>query len=285
MAIVFAIILFAPVKLSFSGSFKETAHRIALYLSWFHPAFLRCTIDEKKRSFSIIAFGRYRLFSTEDDETPGSIPVSGNGGEDLRPEEKSVVEKSSVLDEQQKTFGHVSKEKGPEAEEYEDAHTAGPSDKEKRTERGKGSVKEKKKIFGFMDSQRVKRVLVFLRAASWRHAILRWLRASIVRFFHVVSVSRFRLYVKLGLSDPGRTGQAFGYYIAAKNALADVGNSRKEILFEPVFNQEIAEAEGAIEISSSLARLCLPLVLAVATFPYLRTLIVYWKVKRIKAGT
>ena len=279
-ALVFAGFFFAPLKLSLSGTFKESARHFTSYLSWFHPAVLRCDIDGGKRSFSIIVFGRFRLFSSEDDaspyptgydETPGPVPVTGKQNKArLRPEEQAVVEKPPVPD---------------EADGQKAAHAAGPSDSGKSTVSGKSSAKEKKKFFGFMHSQPVQRTLVIVRDASWRRKIFRWLIASIARFFHIVSVSRFKLYVRLGLSDPSRTGQAYGFFVAAKNALADNGNSRKEILFEPVFDSEIAEADGEIEISSSLARLCLPLVLAVATFPFLHTLMVYLRVKRIKAGT
>lgn len=285
-ALVFTGFLFAPLKLSLSGTFTESARHFTSYLSWFHPAVLRCDIDGGKRSFSIIFFGRFRLFSSGEDETPGPVPVAGKqNGARLRPEEQSVVEKPRVPDEYQKSFEHDSNKQRAEADGQKTAHTAGPSDPGKSTVSGKGSAKEKKKFFGFMRSKPAKRALVIFRAASWRRTIFRWLIASVVRFFHIVSVSRFKLYVKLGLSDPGQTGQAYGFFIAMKNALADTGNSRKEILFEPVFNSEVAEAEGAIEISSSLARLCLPLVLAVVTFPFLHTLMVYLRVKRIKAGT
>jgi hypothetical protein len=285
--LVFAGFLLAPLKLSLSGTFTESARHFTSYLSWLHPAVLRCDIDGGKRSFSIIVLGRFRLFSSEDDETPGPVPpgTGTRNGARLRPEEQTVVEKPRVPDEYQKSFEHDSNTQRAAAGGQKTAHAAGPSASGKSTAPGKGSAKEKKKVFGFIRSKPAKRALVIFRAASWRRKIFRWLIASIARFFHLVSVSRFRVHIRLGLDDPGRTGIAYGCYIAAKTALADNGNSRKEISFEPVFNAEIAEADGAIEISSSLARLCLPLFLAVATFPFLHTVMVYLRVKRIKAGT
>jgi hypothetical protein len=294
IALVFAIILLSPLTLSLSGSFRESARHFTSYLSWFHPVVCRCVIDGKKRSFSIIVFGRFRLFSSHEDEEPGPVPVSGKrGGDNLRPEEKAAVEKSDKIDEKEKTFGHASNKGGFDAGKYEDTKTAGlgNADAKENKEHGTAFAKEKKKMFGFMDSQPVQRTMVVIRAAALRRKLFHWFVASVARFFHIVSVSRFRLHVRLGLNDPSTTGQAFGFYIAAKNALAAAGNSRKarkarkEIMFEPVFDSEIAEADGTIEISTSLARLCLPVVLTIATFPFLHTLMVYWKVKRVKAET
>jgi hypothetical protein len=280
-ALVFASFLFAPLTLSLSGSFKESARHFTSYVSWFHPAVFRCDVNGRKRSFSIIVFGRFKLFSSENDETPGPVP-----GTRLRPEKHEKVEKPSIPSRQQKPFEHVLKDPGPHAAECaEDTRTEGPSGKKKHDDPAKGFAKEKKNVFGFMHSLPVKRARVIFSAASWRRKIFHWLIASIARFFHIVSVSRFKLYVKLGLSDPSATGQAYGFFVGAKNALAESGTVRMEILFEPVFNEEVAEADGTIEISSSLARLCLPIVLAVATFPFLHTLMVYLRLKRIKAET
>jgi hypothetical protein len=124
-ALVFASFLFAPLTLSLSGSFKESARHFTSYVSWFHPAVFRCDVNGRKRSFSIIVFGRFKLFSSENDETPGPVP-----GTRLRPEKHEKVEKPSIPSRQQKPFEHVLKDPGPHAAECaEDTRTEGPSGK------------------------------------------------------------------------------------------------------------------------------------------------------------
>jgi Protein of unknown function (DUF2953) len=284
-ALAFGVFIFAPVKISCSGSYTESEHDAAFYLSWFHPSVLRCDVNGQKRTFSIIALGRYRLFSSTQDETPKKAPDKGNGGADQVPRQEPVVEKSAPFDEREKSYGHSSAGPIPRQEKPREEPRAETVDKEKAKEKklDDESGRRRKGVFGFLKEPAVLRVKIFLLNARWRRRILGWLRASAVRFFHIVSVSCFKIHVKLGLGDPSQTGKAFGYYIAAKYAFAGTGrNSRKEILFEPVFDREITEADGRIEISSSIARLCLPVVLAVLTFPYVHTLILLLRARKIR---
>jgi hypothetical protein len=281
----FSILLFSPLRLSFAGSFTEQERGFELFFSWLHPSVLRCVLDGNKRSYSIIVLGRFRLFSSEEDQIPETASVMGTGGTERVPHDGPVMEKPAPPGKGEETHDHVSK--GPTEQEKPRRKQKRESvDKDKKEKDDGDSGREAGGLFGFLRRPRVRKVMVFLRDAWWRDKIIRWLKASIVRFFHIVSVTRFRLHVKLGLSDPCQVGRAYGYYIAVKNALMDTGtrarNSRKEISFEPVFNQEIADADGSIEISSSVARICLPVVLAVVTFPYFHTLILYFRTRRIK---
>jgi hypothetical protein len=237
-------------------------------------------MDGKNHSFSIVACNRFKLFSSEEDETPRAEPVFGKGSGMRGLQEKLVEEKSSPPDEKKQEYEHVPPAIKPKPEKT-DGKQGGEHVDNKDQAR-----KEKKKLFGFMGpSPQVKRVLVFLRESSWRAKIFRWLCSSFVRFLHIISLSRYRLRVKAGLDDPGKTGEAFGYYIALKHVLFATGNSRKEIVFEPDFTHDVLEAEGELEIATSVARLCLPVVLAIITFPFIQTFILYRRAKRIKTGS
>jgi hypothetical protein len=277
----FALLLCAPLRLSFAGSYTGQARGSELLLSWLHPSVLRCVFDGKKRSFSIIALGRFRVFSPEEDREQKTAPAPGTGGADRLPDDEPVMGKSTPPGGREKTHDHVSKGPPPKQEKSHQKQRRELVDKDKKEKDDAGPG-----LFGFWKRPAVRRVMVFLRDAWWRNKIIRWLRASVIRFFHIVSVTQFRLHVRLGLGDPAALGRAFGYYIAVKNALTDTGararNSCKEILFEPVFDREIAEADARIEISSSVARLCLPVVLAAVTFPYFHTLILYLRARRLK---
>jgi hypothetical protein len=283
----FCVLVLAPVKLSCSGSYAESGHHAAFYLSWFHPSVFRCDINGQDRTYSIVAFGRFRLFSSVSDAASEKVSGDGEGGVGQHPRETPVVEKSAPLDDREKPHGHSGAAGStPRQEKPREEPRAETVDKEKAEAKEKKvddeSDSRRKGMFGFLKEPAVLRVKIFLLNTRWRRRILGWLRASVLRFFHIVSVSFFRLHVRLGLDDPSQTGKAFGYYIAARHALAGAGNSRKEILFEPVFDREIAEADGRIEISSSIARLCLPVVLAVLTFPHVHTLILLLRARKIR---
>jgi hypothetical protein len=275
--VLFIVLFFAPITLSCSGSYSETSHRISLLFSWFHPGVLRCAMDETNHSFSIVACNRFKLFSSEEDETPRVEPVFGKGSGKRGQQEKPVMEKSSSPQEKKQEYDHV-----PPAIKPEPEKTAGKQGGE-HVDNKEQARKKKKKLFGFIaPSPQVKRVLVFLRDSSWRAKIFRWLCSSFVRFLHIVSLSRYRLRIKAGLDDPGKTGEAFGYYIAFKHVLFTTGNPRKEIVFEPDFTHEVLETEGELEIATSVARLCLPVILAIITFPFIHSFILYRRAKRIK---
>jgi hypothetical protein len=282
-AVIFAVFLFAPIRLSCSGSYSESSQHAVFFVCWFHPNVLRCDINGKTKSFSLVALGRFRLFSSEEEKVPENPPGSSSSSTERFPDEKPVIEKSTPAGGREETYSHKSPQPDAGAEKSREKPKEKPVDKEKKEKPGEETGGETRRMFGFLQRPAVKRVRIFISDANWRNKIFRWLQASVVRFFHIVSVTCFRLHVKLGFSDPSDAGKAFGYYIAAKNALMDTGGRRShtEIIFEPVFDREMIEADGRLEISSSIARLCLPVVLAVLTFPVLHTLILYWKARRI----
>ena len=123
--------------------------------------------------------------------------------------------------------------------------------------------------------------MVFWKDSSWRAKIVRWLRRSLPRFFHLLSIRDLSLQVRLGLSDPGETGALYGYFLGASGALADQRNKNRRLVFDPVFERECLEAEGGLRISTSLFRLCIPLIFALLTFPYLHTFLLFRRARRM----
>lgn len=282
VAAVIIIFFIAPIKLSCSGSYSESTHHAVVYFSWFHPGMLRCEINEKKHSFSIIILGRWRVFSSQEARGADQGPGPNNETAETVPQEPPIVKKPLAKGDDEKPSGHFSHGPRPVQEKPENVSQRKRDEIDKdEKEKAKGASGEKTNTpSGFLQKPTVRRVKVLLSDAAWRNKIFRWLKGSAIRFFHIASVSCFRLHVTLGLGDPCQTGRIFGYYIAAKNALTDPRGSHKEILFEPVFDREIIEADGQLELSSSIARLCLPVVLAVLTFPFLHTGILLWKSKK-----
>ncbi|MCL2184190.1 MAG: hypothetical protein FWB85_12065 [Chitinispirillia bacterium] len=102
-----------------------------------------------------------------------------------------------------------------------------------------------------------------------RKKLVRWLRYAMNGIFTMIFFDSFRLRARVGYGDPAALGKAYGYFIAARQAM-ELRNHSVDLAMEPVFTEECldinAEAAGRTTISVILWRL---LVIAV-TFPYLR---------------
>jgi hypothetical protein len=274
--IVFAIILLAPITVSCFGSVKESAAAGEILGWWFHPKVLRCVFDIKKKAFIVFACGRFRIFSSGTKEGPEKkepvAPLKDLSGDEKKeplpkPQRQEQQERASISSGE---LPHIP----PEAEKHEE------TPEEKNRGDAEGAAEKEKPSF----SEKLiplKKVMVFLKDSSFRAKILRWLGKTVKAIFRAISVSKVTARVKAGLLDPSLTGIAYGYFIGFKNMISTEKSSCKGILFEPVFDNEPFAAEGGIEISSSIARLCLPVVFAVLTFPYLHAYILYRRAKKI----
>jgi hypothetical protein len=245
-----------------------------------HPKVLKCVVDIKKKAASVYAFGSFRIFSSEVKESPEEkgpiVPPKKLAGDDKKepqpePQRQEQQERASISS---RELPHVPTEEQPEAEKLDEApKEQNLFDAEDAAEKEKPSFSEK--------LIPLKKVMVFLKDSSFRAKILRWIGKTVKAIFRAVSIRKFTARVKAGLLDPSLTGAAYGYFIGFKNMISTEKSSRTEILFEPVFNDEPFSAEGGIEISSSIARLCLPVIFAVITFPYLHAYILYRRAKKI----
>ena len=223
-------------------------------------------------------------------------PFKISSGAQERPEEKEPVaplkdlpgdEKKEPLPEPQRQeqqerpsissreLPHVPTEEQPQAEKHDETpEEQNRVDAEGAAEKEKPSFSEK--------LIPLKQLMVFLKDSFFRAKILRWLGKTVKAIFRAISLRRITARVKAGLLDPSLTGVAYGYFFGLKSMISSEKSSCKEILFEPVFDNEPFAAEGEIEVSSSIGRLCLPVVFAVLTFPYLHAFILYRRAKKIK---
>jgi hypothetical protein len=275
-----AIILLAPITVSCSGSIKEHSAAAAEILGWWlHPKVLKCVVDIKKKAASVYAFGSFRIFSSEVKESPEEkgpvVPPKKLAGDEKKepqpePQRQELQERASISS---RELPHVTAAEQPKSEKYEEPR------EEKRQSDVEGAG-EKKPTF----SEKLvplKKVLVFLKDPSFRLKIFRWLKRTIAAVFSAVSMRIAAARVKAGLFDPSLTGAAYGYFTGLQYMVSTEKSWLREIQFEPVFNDEPFSAEGRVELSSSMARLCLPVIFAVLTFPYLHAYILYRKTKKI----
>jgi hypothetical protein len=269
---VLAFFFCVPISAAFSGVVGNNGAHGSLALSWLHPAVIRADIDIEKKSAAVFAFGRFRVFYYRFDQTVPPVSAAADMVD------KSVSEKplpayekmSPSENQDQQIHQKIVHEQTEDInKETPDAETSPSEDP------GTGKTTFAEKLIP------LKKVWIFAGNPSFRGEILRWIRRLVFSLFHTISVSTFRVRVKAGLEEPSLTAAAYGYYIGLKNILATGNSSRRKIMFEPVFNNDPFETDGEIRISTSVARLCLPLVLAVATFPYLHAVILYFKMRKI----
>jgi hypothetical protein len=124
------------------------------------------------------------------------------------------------------------------------------------------------------------RYLFFLRNTAWRNKIVRWTVRSVRTLFRIVKFDRFRLAIRAGVEDPMVTGTIAGLHQAAVYGLTM--KKPYAISFEPVFMTDCFSCSGGLRLGTSLGRLLLPVVVAIATFPTLHTLWLVWRWYRME---
>ena len=123
------------------------------------------------------------------------------------------------------------------------------------------------------------RVVFLLWQRSWRAKILRWFTRSLVRFFRIAGLDHLAVRIRANLENPALTGKAFGYVEGLRRALSG-GRSNVSVRFEPVFDRECMEGEGSVGLRTSIVRLLAPVIVAVFTFPYVSTFLVWRRLKK-----
>jgi hypothetical protein len=257
-------VLFGPIICTCRGSFGENAASADAMVFWIHPFLLRCDFDIVKRTATLILFKRFRLFTF-------ALP----GGGDEAPPETGPAAHKAVPPAQDK------EEK--QSPGFEDRGRAAHEPDESRAERPEKEPeppgKKKKKRGAWFT--RWKQFRVFWDDHRWRSKVLSWLKKRISGFFRIVSIRIISVRLRLGLAEPDETGAAYGYILGVTGALFTPANGRNQVLFDPVFDRECFEMEGRVRVTTSVMRLCAPLVLAVLTFPYLRTFLLVRRARKV----
>ena len=116
---------------------------------------------------------------------------------------------------------------------------------------------------------------------KWRKKMFRWLFGVLKRFFFIVRFDRFFVSVKAGVEDPSLLGKIFGFCEMVRYSLR-TDNGRHRFKFQPIFMQYHFEGEGSLGIKTSVMMLMFPLFIAIVTFPYFTTFLLYWKSRKLK---
>jgi len=272
--LLFCLIIVAPLTFDCTCQYDNSLKAKAV-LSYIHPLILKCNIDTDTNIVTVFLFHRIKIFSCalSDEEEKADSMKSDN----VTTEAETVHQESS---ETHKEETHTETFTDNTTAQSHTIKQTNEKTEPRQNSADKKSPKETKKS-GFFNLKTFKRIFVFIGNAQWRSIILVWLKKSVFRFFRVLSVPLLSAHIKAGFDDPSKTGIYFGYYIAGINMLANINNKRRHIVYEPDFTAESFSTHGQLRVSTSIVRLVLPFVLAIVTFPYLRTIRLIFRARKI----
>jgi len=317
LVIISGLLLFSPVRLTAKFAFNESRKGASLYATWLHPRIVSITYDSKKKSVRIALLGRRlggsskKKSSKDSDEPPKTPMKSETGGETAyisTPSQSSVEEyheESSIHRFTPPSYKETPGEENHEPDVFDsnevvqDVPPPPPSspppsppeppnaspegDTPKAPDGGSENNKKKKKKKKPNIIQKIKQSEVFflLQQKKWRKKVVKWLWRVIKSIFRIIYCHIFRLDVRAGIEDPAQVGRVYGWLNAIENTITP--NSNKVALsFSPVFLENHLEFDGRLGITTSGARLIGPVLVAVFTFPYLSSGILWWRLRKRK---
>jgi hypothetical protein len=268
-----AAVFFAPLSIKCFGSIQETVVKAGGLVSWFHPMVLRGVFDTEKNKFAVFVFGKQLFLKRKAAEKPPQAAVDQSASA-IKTGSFKIFGKRPEQHPDSTPSAHTARVDKDSAQPFSSPVEQGPASAKSspvKASGGKGKTAFSAKM------KPLKKILVFLGNASFRGKTLRWLKRVVFAFFHIALVD----FVKAGFDDPSRTGAAYGYFIGLKHMLATAPGSKLDMVYEPVFDGAPLKAEGEIRVSSSIARLCFPIVLALITFPYVHAFILFRRARKI----
>jgi len=109
----------------------------------------------------------------------------------------------------------------------------------------------------------------YFKNRSFRRKFFKWLKRAWNCAVTIVHFDMLKLHAAAGLANPADVGRMYGYFIAAKNALA-LRNKTVSIEVEPVFTEKRLDADIEFAGRTSVAIVISNTLTAALTFPYLQ---------------
>jgi hypothetical protein len=248
--VVVLVVVVTPLTVTAEFTVSEVGCNGALRMQWLHPLFARCRFDIGQRQLDATILGWRHSFTRKN--TCTKQPSTSHTGNRERPVPPTDA---APLARQQNA-----------ADKGEKLHM-----KQRVTGRGTpaGSTGGWHRVRTF-----------FLIATDYRVTAkaLRWGQRTLRACFSVLRFHCFRLHAKAGTHDPAETGKLYGWYAALDRSCFS-RNTNIDVRFEPDFSGEAFECSGDIAVRSSFARVGMPLVVALMTFPYLTAYFVWRRLR------
>jgi len=267
------VLIAALSPLTFTAEIKVSAEGQSgvIHAQWLHPWIVRWKHDVEQRRSEVIVLGKTRLFQDRD-------------------ESKIKPEKGPIPNRNKKASAAAQPGRNVDAASCKESLIEGNlriEKKQKKTYRQNGTVDGEKPAYtGDGGWQKVKHVYSILRDVNNRRAFakaLRWFKRTLGLFFKMIRFYRFRLHVKAGTGDPAETGMIYGYFMSLDRFIFSL-HQNVDVRFSPEFSSDTFECCGSIAVRTSFARVLLPLLTALVTFPYLTAYFVLRRYKKNKSS-
>jgi len=148
--------------------------------------------------------------------------------------------------------------------------------------REKQSDEPPKRKPGLFERLRKSPVVFFLRQHRYQMKVIQWLKRVIVAVFRIVRFDKFTVVIRGGIGDPVVTGILYGILTSIKQALQTGIGRPHSLVYEPDFDiVPSLTGSAAIKLHTSLFRVLLPLIVALVTFPYLSTILLWLRVRKL----
>jgi hypothetical protein len=282
------IILISPFSFLFHCNYVSALESAWVKMSWLHPWVLCGYIEFKKKVLDIRLFNRFVVYSRSFNKEQDGPGPEGNDNASAEVPAEAFHEEAVSLKKATDASAIIETEAAePQAEHL---HSPSPNHEESGAAPFQEEKKKKEGPFSRLRSIREKfrnssagKVLFFLRQETWRHKIFRWLGRTISSLFRLFILHRIRIHVRASLEEPSATGKLYGYWMGISHALSIDKVKKRELVFEPAFNEECLEVEALLQVKTSLLRFMIPVIIMLVTFPYLSTFIV-WRASKKNAG-
>lgn len=126
------------------------------------------------------------------------------------------------------------------------------------------------------------RIYYMLRQTKLYKKLWRWIIGVGRAGLRIIMFKTLRFNATIGTDDPALTGKIYGYWTAFYHGIELDRSKHFKISVLPEFTRECIDIDLDIKAKTSLARLMVPFMVAVFTFPYIRSGLVFWKVRKLK---
>lgn len=298
------VLLFSVIRCSIESAVHSDRTSFALRTYWVHPLFFEIRFSSEGNVWGVVIFGLLRIpkkteIVTEERETSNLAEgkaegIQQAGDEIITPEtERDFSGKSARStplgftengQEERAFFEQEMPRRDRDIHKRDDFRREDASEKEDERTKVKDidDKCEKPSQKGFFQKIRENRVLFVLRQERWREKILSWFGRIIRSLLGIIKFENCAVHLRAGGEDHAVTGMIHGCVAGIKHALLMKRGEGMFIEFEPLFNSGLVfEFRGSLRIRTSIARLIYPAAVALVTFPYISSFILWMRVRKM----
>lgn len=298
----FLILIASPIRLSVKAAFREDGHdedkhhtEFSALTYYIHPLVLRLEYSSEYEHTRLVILGFKKSLggagqqntaddatdtngiNTDNADTADNQDTAQDNG--INTYDTDDIDTDSINPENTRDNGI-----NTDGTATDDTNTNGIDTENPRDETVNTAAKERPTLLSRIRTRingiKRNRVYRILRDKPLRAKLFRWLKRSAACALRTVSFERIKLHARVGVGthNPALLGKIYGYFFAAKSALAIRKRSGVDLAMEPVFTESCFNVDSEATLKTSLSEALWLLTVALGTFPYWRV----WRTLRKK---